>query len=332
MPVSEVPYNSFFFQWEIMLEEWAQANLPGGVIRVISWLSMFGEELVMIAVLGFLYWGWNKKLGRRVGLNIIMTLIITPMIKNIFIRRRPYFESEGIDLLRKIEPDADTYDIVAQGYSFPSGHSAGSVATYGSLAVYGTEPEYGLIRSHRIRKIVQGILMAAAVALPLLVGLSRVVVGAHYPTDVLTGWALGLLVIFLVPWLEDRINNRWIFYIILLVVSAAGFFYCTSTDYFTCFGMLVGFVLAEAFEQKYVRFENTRNLVRCILRVLGGAAIYLALNKLLKLPFSGEFLESATMAAFLVRTVRYAVVIFVDLGVYPMLFRVTAEIGKKKAA
>ena len=39
------------------------------------------------------------------------------------------------------------------------------------------------------------------------------------------------------------------------------------------FGMLVGFVLAEAFEQKYVRFENTRNLVRCILRDIADVAI-----------------------------------------------------------
>ena len=322
---SSVPYNSFFFQWELALEEWLQAVLPGQVIKAISWLSMFGEELIMIAILGFLYWAYNKKFGRYVGLNIIMTMTLNPMIKNIFIRRRPYFESEGIDLLRKIEPDADAYDIVAQGYSFPSGHSSGAVAAYGSMALYSYSEEGSRITKPGTRRI----LTVLAVLLPILVGISRIVVGAHYPTDVLVGWTIGFFIIAFVTWLENRIRNRKIFFGILLLLTVPGFFYCKSSDYFTSVGMLVGFAAAELFEEKYVRFENTRSPIRSILRVLGGAVVYLGLNSLLKLPFSHEFLDSATMAAFLVRSVRYAIVIFVDLGIYPMLFKVTAGIGKK---
>ena len=56
------------------------------------------------------------------------------------------------------------------------------------------------------------------------------------------------------------------------------------------------------------------------LRMVGGFAVYFGLNTLLKLPFSKEFLEQPVMAAFLVRTVRYAIVVFVMLAVYPMLF------------
>ena len=53
------------------------------------------------------------------------------------------------------------------------------------------------------------------------------------------------------------------------------------------------------------------------------------LNTLLKLPFNKEFLKSETMPAFLVRTARYAVIIFVIIGVYPKLFPLYERIGKK---
>ena len=71
-------------------------------------------------------------------------------------------------------------------------------------------------------------------------------------------------------------------------MAVPGFFYCRSTDYFTSVGMLVGFAASEFFEEKFVRFENTRSPIRSILRVLGGAVVYLGLNTLFKLPFSHD--------------------------------------------
>ncbi len=69
-----------------------------------------------------------------------------------------------------------------------------------------------------------------------------------------------------------------------------------------------------------------------VLRVRVGAGLYFALNTVLKLPFSSEFLNSGTVAAHLVRTARYALVIFGVVGVYPLVFRLTARIGAKKWA
>ena len=61
--------------------------------------------------------------------------------------------------------------------------------------------------------------------------------------------------------------------------------------------------------------------VFCVVRrLLGGFLIYFGLNTLLKAPFSEAFLTSATMGAFLVRAARYCVVVFVMLGIYPMIF------------
>ena len=308
--------NIFFLQWEVALMEWLQAHLGAGAVNFISQLSMFGEELLLVAIMGFFYWSWDKEIGKFIGVNMLVVNVWNPMIKNVFLRLRPYFVSDKIDLLRKIDADADIYDIAAQGYSFPSGHSASSAAVYGSVA----------------RKMKPKLFTVLAFLLPLLVGFSRVVVGAHFPTDVLVGWALGALVIFFIPWLRAKIHNRSLFYAVLLLSALPGFFYCKSTDYFSSFGMLIGFMFAEPFEEKFVKFENTRSPLRAILRVIGGGALYFALNTALKLPFSSEFLASGTYPSLLVRTLRYAIVIFVVVGVYPMLFKLTAKIGAKKKA
>ena len=308
--------NNFFFDWEIALMEWLQASLPadGPLFWLISNLSAFGEELLMVAVMGFLYWGLNKEFGKYLGLNVLMVNVWNPMIKNVFSRLRPYFASDKIQPLRPVDPDKDVMDVAAQGFSFPSGHSGNAVTLYGSLAAH-----------EKKRRL----LWVLAVLLPLLVGFSRVVVGAHYPTDVLCGWILGALVVALIPWLRRKIQNRLLLNTVLLLSALPGFFYCTSSDYYTGFGMLVGFVLAEPFEEKYVRFENTRNLLRCLLRTLGGAAVYFGLNVVLKLPFPKELLEAGSLASHLIRAARYAVVSFAVIGVYPMIFKLTGKLWKQ---
>jgi undecaprenyl-diphosphatase len=73
----------------------------------------------------------------------------------------------------------------AAGYSFPSGHSATSVALYALFAFALAR----LARGHSRRLIaLTGLGIAAAV------GVSRVWLGAHFPTDVLAGWAVGAVV------------------------------------------------------------------------------------------------------------------------------------------
>ncbi len=312
--VPAVEGSRFFFDWEISLMEWLQATLSDGAISFISQFSMFGEELLMIVIMGFFYWCYDKGIGKFIGLNMLMGNVFNPMLKNIFCRLRPYFCSDGIDLKRLIDTGADKYDVAAQGYSFPSGHSEGSAAVYGSI---------GLALKKKWAVIL-------AFLLPLLVGISRVVVGAHFPTDVLVGWSLGVLVIFFVPWLKHKVKKRWLFYLILGLLAFPGWFYCKSNDYYTTFGMLIGYFAAESFEEKFVRFESTRSPVRSILRVAGGGAVYFALNTALKLPFPAAVLEANDLTAHLIRAGRYAIVLFVVLAVYPMLFKLTAKIGAKK--
>ena len=306
----ELVGNTFYFEWEISLILWLQAHMGSIGTALASFISAFGEELACVVVIGFLYWCYDKRVGRFVGLNALVGLVLNPMIKNVFLRRRPYFDNPGIKCLKPVNKEADIYNIAAQEYSFPSGHSTNAVAVYTSLAMKGKGSKA---------------LTVIGVLVPLLVGVSRFCLGVHYPTDVLCGWLLGLAVIAAVPRLRQRINNDRIFYCVLLALGLPGFFYCKSQDFFTGYGLLLGFILADLFERRWVRFENTRSPLRAVLRIVGGAAIFFGLNTLCKLPFSTEYLESGVMSAMMIRVLRYAVVIFTDIGLYPMLFRYTGK-------
>lgn len=70
-------------------------------------------------------------------------------------------------------------------YSFPSGHALSSFCFYGILAALITARMEK--RSHKI------LVWTAAAVLVLLIGLSRIYLGVHYPSDVLAGYAVGLI-------------------------------------------------------------------------------------------------------------------------------------------
>ena len=305
--------STFYFPWEVALMKWLQTHISGGGISIISLFSAFGEALLLILILGFVYWDYDKKLGRTMALSIFMGLVWNTMLKNIFLRRRPYFDHDDIHILRVPDPEADIDDIAAQGYSFPSGHSTNAVTVYGSLGLY----------------LHKRYLTAAAIVIPFLIGFSRIVVGAHYPTDVLAGWLLGLLSVLLVHLLEKRVPNLLLSYGILLITAIPGFFYCKTTDYFNSIGLLIGFMGGTLLEDHCVHFENTRKPLWMIARMLGGLAVFLALNQLLKLPFSEEFLSSSSFGALMVRCIRYAIIAFVEFGVYPMLFKFEKKVTKE---
>ncbi|MBO5551981.1 MAG: phosphatase PAP2 family protein [Lachnospiraceae bacterium] len=168
-----------------------------------------------------------------------------------------------------------------------------------------------------------------AAVLTVLVCFSRVVAGMHYPTDVLAGWILGFAVIGIFSLLDRYVQKEWLYHLILLISALPGLFYVRTTDYFTSLGCLAGAVAAIHFERRYVNFQETRKIPAMILRVTGAIMIYFVVNTLLKLPFDKEFLAGASLAALLIRTGRYAVIMFLITGVYPMIFPMFERGGKK---
>ncbi len=83
--------------------------------------------------------------------------------------------------------------------SFPSGHAMSSATIYLSLAVLLA----GVTASRRDRLYI----LSIALTLTFLVGMSRIVLGVHYPSDVLAGWTAGI-VWALVCWLAIRTAPR----------------------------------------------------------------------------------------------------------------------------
>ena len=305
--------NTFFFGWEVSLMEFLQAHMGDFAVKFASVMSMFGEELFTVLVLGFLYWAFDKKIGLKFGLNIMIVQLCYPLLKNIALRRRPYMDHANIQCLKIVDSSADPMNIAAQGYSFPSGHSASSAVAMGSLAYFFRKPVFTVL----------------AIVIPLLCGISRFCLGVHYPTDVLAGWAIGVMAIFLTPWLEKKFKTKRMLYLVIFLVACVGIFYCKSNDYYSSLGMMFGLLTGNMFEEKFVNFKNTRNVLAMALRTLGGIAVYFGLNTVLKMPFSSELLHSATPAQFAIRFARYAIILFVEVGVYPLLF---GKIIREKAA
>lgn len=84
---------------------------------------------------------------------------------------------------RRPEPGLVPNALLVDSTSFPSGHTMISVVTYFTLA--------GLLAQNRPELSTKLLLVGSAGVVSLLVGLSRIYLGVHWPTDVLGGWALG---------------------------------------------------------------------------------------------------------------------------------------------
>ena len=87
-------------------------------------------------------------------------------------------------LVDRVRPVVDAPVADAPGLSFPSGHAMGSTVTYGVLLLVFLPAVPPRWRRAVIR---------AVVALVLVVGLTRIGLGVHYPSDVVAGWVFGVL-------------------------------------------------------------------------------------------------------------------------------------------
>lgn len=296
--------NTFYFDFEVKLIEWCQTNLPASFIQLAKYATYLGDVVFMVGIVAFFYLCYDKKAGRRIVFNAVFSLLVSCEVKNIFKRRRPYFDNESIKCLKVVDENYDAYDITKQGFSFPSMHSSNISTVTGSIFEY-------------YRKKV---LLIIAIVVSLLVGISRFVLGCHYPTDVLFGLLSGLITVIFFSKLQDNLSDSKL-YLVMIVFGLVGFIFCESTDFYSAYGIAVGFIFCDFFDKKYTKFNNTRNIAKIILRLLFACGVFLAVSEGLKLPFNEEILDANTVFAHAYRAFRYAIASFIGMGLTPILYK-----------
>lgn len=173
----------------------------GGLALLWLAMLMFGDGPVDTRILRSLYVGHMRFLtaGARVlttvGGGYFVTAVIALASLVLALRKRAWSAlvllvgtSIGRMLVElqkheisRLRPDVDPHLVEVHSLSFPSAHSANAVLTYVTIALL-------FARKPGDRRI----WVTAAAVLAFLVGLSRILLGVHWPSDVVGGWSFGL--------------------------------------------------------------------------------------------------------------------------------------------
>ncbi|KEO60760.1 phosphatase PAP2 family protein [Thioclava indica] len=182
---------------------WALAELTDEVVEG-STRNLDRDILLLLRTPGDLSdpigpW-WFEEMGRDItALGGVAVLMLTTLVVSIFfllLRRWTsalyilatigsgvLISSGAKDFFDRPRPDLVPHDAIVHTASFPSGHSMMAAIVYLSLGVLiaRVQPRFGL----------KLYVMSVAIMLTLLVGISRIYMGVHWPTDVAAGWLAG---------------------------------------------------------------------------------------------------------------------------------------------
>lgn len=143
------------------------------------------EIVIMLGIVLLLVKSLRNKYGVKFAIAALSSTALYQGMKYIFQRPRPDIA------LRLIEES---------GYSFPSGHSMNCLVSYGILAY--------LILKYCENARLAKIFSVGLGLIIILIGLSRVYVGVHFPTDVIGGWSLGIAVLVAMMYAFEKFDGR----------------------------------------------------------------------------------------------------------------------------
>ena len=149
----------------LLIQEHIRCSALDGPMKIVTFLGNAGAVWIALTLILLIL-----RRARKAGIACLSALLIdfiavNVALKNIVRRVRPYEVIEGLRLI--VAPAVD--------FSFPSGHAASSFAVAWTL--FRVAPKrYGV----------------PALILAVLISLSRLYVGIHYPTDVLGGALIGI--------------------------------------------------------------------------------------------------------------------------------------------
>lgn len=167
----------------LFIQEHIRMPVLTPVVTLITGLGNAGIIWVLLSLLLLI-----SPKTRTIGVMSIFALLGSLLFNNILLknlvhRTRPYDMINGLVPLVKKPSD----------FSFPSGHTGSSFAS--ACVLYRRLPKKAGI---------------PAVVLAVLIGLSRLYVGVHYPSDVFVGMLIGIAVSFLGEWIVKALQSRGI--------------------------------------------------------------------------------------------------------------------------
>lgn len=153
-------------------------SLGNGLSTPMQFFTFLGQEEFYILLMPILYWSVNVVLGLRVGILLMLSNGFVSVLQLAFHSPRPFWYSSQVRALTE-----EMY------FGMPSGHAMNAVSVWGLIAV-------------SMRRTWSLVLL---ILLIFLIGFSRVVLGVHFPIDVVAGWLFGMLLLWLFLLLEAPI-------------------------------------------------------------------------------------------------------------------------------
>ena len=257
-------------------------------------VTFLGDAEFYLLLAPIIIWSVNYRLGARLGILLLLSSSINEALKNLFMQPRP------------CEPRPDICIDQAEGYGIPSGHSQNAIVFWGVIA-------------HWVSKAWAWV---AAIILMLLIGLSRIYLGVHFPSDVIVGWAIGIVILGLYIVLGERVE-KWLGGLslalqILLALSLPVLLLVIQPNdvMVQITGAFAGIAVGVALGVRYLDFDAGGQFWKRAVRFLVGVAVVAAIYFGLRIIFPGD--GETLYAVF--RFIRYGLVgIWISLGA-PWLF------------
>ena len=297
--------------------------------KLMSVITVLGQEMAFIVVGLILIWCFDKRFGYRFLFMYMLGTAVNQALKAVFMIPRPWAIDPKLTIVESARDGAT-------GFSFPSGHTQSGVLMYGGVAA-------------RIKK---GWAETAAAILALLIGFSRMYLGVHTLLDVVVAFIMGIIILLVCMRPNSRFGEKRGPYLaavgIVLLISVGIVFYitkvCASAEipYYTAeeskelvglclkdawvlVGTCAGLFFGYAVETRFINYDTKAVWWVQIIKAVLGLAIIIGLRMALK-PVLAMISDSPAMDA-----VRYFIMSFVGLAVYPLLFKPLSKLGRKKA-
>jgi membrane-associated phospholipid phosphatase len=169
-----------FLEWGIPIIQWMQ-SLGTWLEPVMQFFTFLGTENFYLLILPIFVWWIDIGLGVRIGLGLLISAVINAIIKVLFGLPRPYWVSEQI---RAFSSETS--------FGLPSGHAQNAVVLWGLIARWSRQWWF----------------RAAMVFLIVMISISRIYLGVHFPSDTIAGLLMGGLILWAFLQFEKPIKER----------------------------------------------------------------------------------------------------------------------------